>query len=187
MIEDMILETVEICRRQSFYGLCIYRGQVNFPAHEYRKGLICVTFETEFGYACMHLYLVLHPKKSSAYDPTTEGYISDEEESRLHHFAEFIRYRQKLEDFWMGMRNAGKSRDEVEEKIRSMAEEGWEDFTHRFVDNVKGEILFDEKDLPRVFEEFRMDVRRICSRPHTQLEREIAKSMVSQVRLHAEK
>ena len=39
-----ILETVEICRRQSpkglaprrFYGLCIYREQVNFPAHEYR-------------------------------------------------------------------------------------------------------------------------------------------------------
>lgn len=144
-------------------------------------------FETDFGYAFMHLYLVLHPKKSSAYDPTTEGYISDEEESRLHHFAEFIRYRQKLEDSWTGMRDGGMSRAEVEKVIADMVEEGWQDFTKRFVDNVKGEMLFDEKDLPRVFDEFRMDVRRICSRPHTQLEREIAKSMASQVRLHAEK
>ena len=144
-------------------------------------------FETEFGYAFMHLYLVLHPKKSNAYDPTTEGYISDEEESRLHHFAEFVRYRQKLEDSWAGMRGEGKSRAEVEKVIADMAEEGWRDFAERFVDNVKGEMLFDEEDLPRIFEEFRMDVRRICGRPHTQLEREIAKSMASQVRLHAEK
>ena len=85
------------------------------------------------------------------------------------------------------MRDGGMSRAEVEKVIADMAEEGWQDFTKRFVDNVKGEMLFDEKDLPRVFDEFRMDVRRICSRPHTQLEREIAKSMASQVRLHAEK
>lgn len=135
----------------------------------------------------MHLYLVLHPKKSSAYDPTTEGYISDEEESRLHHFAEFVRYRQKLEDCWAGMREEGKSRAEVEEAITRMSEEGWQDFTRGFLDNVKGEMVFDEDDLPRVFQEFRLDVRRICSRPHTQLEREVAKSMASLVRLHAEK
>lgn len=144
-------------------------------------------FTTASGYAFMHLYLVLHPKKSNAYDPTTEGYISDEEESRLHHFAEFVRYRQKLEELWAGMREAGKSRAEVEEVIARMSEEGWQDFTRGFLDNVKGEMVFDEEDLPRVFREFRMDVRRICSRPHTQLEREIAKSMASQVRLHAEK
>lgn len=38
-------------------------------------------FNTDLGYAFMHLYLTLHPKKSPAYDPTEEGYISDEEES----------------------------------------------------------------------------------------------------------
>lgn len=53
-------------------------------------------FDTKSGYGFMHLYLTLHPKKSPAYDPTEEGYIFDEAESRLHHFAEFIRFNEKL-------------------------------------------------------------------------------------------
>lgn len=53
-------------------------------------------FDTKSGYVFMHLYLTLHPKKSPAYDPTEEGYISDEAESRLHHFAEFIRFNERL-------------------------------------------------------------------------------------------
>lgn len=43
-------------------------------------------FATEQGCALMHLYLTIHPKKSPAYAPAEEGYLSDEEESRLHHW-----------------------------------------------------------------------------------------------------
>ena len=57
---------------------------------------ILMKFDTKSGYGFMHLYLTLHPKKSPAYDPTEEGYIFDEAESRLHHFAEFIRFNEKL-------------------------------------------------------------------------------------------
>lgn len=146
-----------------------------------------MTFETLYGYAFMHLYLILHPKKSSAYDPTTEGYISDEEESRLHHFAEFVRCCQRLDDTWTEMRAAGKSGEEIQRAAAQMETAGWQDFSDRFVDNVKGEIVFDTSDLPRVFEEFRKDVHRICSRPYTQLEREIAKSMENRRKVHAEK
>ena len=140
-----------------------------------------MTFETDFGYGCMHLYLALHPKKSTAYDPTEEGYISDEEESRLHHFAEFVRYRQKLDDYWTGLEKSGMKKEELDAVVFSMTEEGWKDFQKHFEGNVKGEIRFDSEDLPQVFAKFRDDVCRICKRPVTQLEMEIAKSLGWQV------
>jgi hypothetical protein len=123
-------------------------------------------FDTQAGYAFMHLYLSLHPKKSPAYDPTEEGYISDVEESRLHHFAEFIRFNERVRAQQQSLRAETESQGA-----------GWQDFTQHFMENVHGDIEFDDKELAAAFEKFKADVHRICSRPHTQLEIEIAKSL----------
>lgn len=132
-------------------------------------------FDTKSGYGFMHLYLTLHPKKSPAYDPTEEGYIFDEAESRLHHFAEFIRFNEKLAAEGNAIRAelfAGKAAE-----AGMIAGEGWQDFTSHFTKNVNGEIEFDKAELRKTFGKFISDVRRICSRPHSQLEIELAKSM----------
>ena len=102
-------------------------------------------FDTDLGYAFMHLYLTLHPKKSPAYDPTEEGYISDEEESRIHHFAEFIRYSGQVTYGWDQLRQSGQSKEAVEATISRASEEGWQDFMNHFTESVNGEIEFDEK------------------------------------------
>ena len=146
-----------------------------------------MVFDTDFGCGCMHLYLALHPKKSTAYDPTEEGYISNVEESRLHHFAEFVRYRQRLDDYWKKLEQDGMSEEELNAKVYSMTEDGWKDFVEHFEMNVNGEIRFDKEELPQVFEKFRDDVRRICKRPLTQLEIEIAKSLSWQVAHYGER
>ena len=46
-----------------------------------------------------------------------------------------------------------------------------------FTESVNGEIEFDQKDLPETFEKFAKDVHRLCSRPTTQVEIELAKSL----------
>jgi len=132
-------------------------------------------FDTKTGYVFMHLYLTLHPKKSPAYDPTEEGYISDEAESRLHHFAEFIRFHEKAAADGIAI-NAAFFAD-VETGSVPMEKEGWQDFQKHFTENVNGDIEFDEEELQKTFAKFIGDVRRICSRPHSQLEIEIAKSL----------
>ena len=134
-------------------------------------------FDTDLGYAFMHLYLTLQPKKSPAYDPTEEGYISDEEESRIHHFAEFIRYSGQVTYGWDQLRQSGQSKEAVEATISRASEEGWQDFMNHFTESVNGEIEFDEKELPGTFEKFAKDVHRLCSRPTTQIEIELAKSL----------
>lgn len=130
-------------------------------------------FDTQAGYAFMHLYLSLHPKKSPAYAPTEEGYIADEEESRLHHFAEFIRFSEHV----ILQKKPLYPKSDVQENLSIPAslEEGWQDFINHFTENVNGEIEFAEEDLPATFEKFRNDMRRICSRPHSQFEMELAK------------
>lgn len=134
-----------------------------------------MTFETDLGYSFMHLYLTLHPKKSSAYDPTEEGYISNEEESRLHHFAEFIRYNARIGESFERLRvEDGATADE---KINQLSARGWQDFMKNFKANVKGDIEFDDAALKETFAKFAKDVQRICSRPHSQLEIELAKSL----------
>lgn len=132
-------------------------------------------FDTQAGYAFMHLYLSLHPKKSPAYDPTEEGYISDEEESRLHHFAEFIRFNERVAAQKEQIRQ--KSGAQAEAAIADVNRDGWQDFVDHFTENVNGEIEFSKEDLPATFEKFRNDMRRICSRPHSQLEIELAKAL----------
>ena len=132
-------------------------------------------FDTQAGYAFMHLYLSLHPKKSPAYDPTAEGYISDEEESRLHHFAEFIRFTERVRAQKAYL--CQKSDVQTQKAIIVLTEEGWHDFKKYFTENVNGEMEFAEKDLPATFEKFRNDIRRICNRPHSQLEIELAKAL----------
>lgn len=132
-------------------------------------------FDTKSGYVFMHLYLTLHPKKSPAYDPTEEGYISDEEESRLHHFAEFIRFNEKAAADKMAVSAAFFADAETDAVF--MENEGWQDFQRHFTENVNGDIEFDEEELQKTFAKFISDIRRICSRPHSQLEIEIAKSL----------
>lgn len=132
-------------------------------------------FDTQAGYAFMHLYLSLHPKKSPAYAPTEEGYLADEEEARLHHFAEFIRFHEHVKQQKEQLRQETGARAKT--AIAALMEEGWQDFVHHFTENVNGEIEFAEKDLPATFEKFRNDMRRICSRPHSQLEMELAKAL----------
>ena len=132
-------------------------------------------FDTKSGYVFMHLYLTLHPKKSPAYDPTEEGYISDEAESRLHHFAEFIRFNERLAAEGKAIRS--KLFTEKAAEDGTFDGEGWQDFTSHFTENVNGEIEFDEAELQKTFAKFISDVRRICSRPHSQLEIELANSL----------
>ena len=136
-----------------------------------------MTFETDLGYAFMHLYLTLHPKKSPAYDPTEEGYISDVKESQIHHFAEFIRYSGRVTYGWDQLRQSEQSGEAVEASISRASQEGWQDFMDHFTDNVNGDIEFDAKDLPGTFETFAKDVHRLCSRPTTQIEIVLAKSL----------
>lgn len=125
-------------------------------------------FDTDLGYALMHLYLTLHPKKSPAYDPTEEGYISQVEEAVIHHFAEFLRFSDRVL-LQKAQQNtvAAKHSQEV----------GWQDFTNLFTNNVNGDIEFDANELSDVFNKFKMDVSRIINRPHTQLEIELAKTL----------
>ena len=132
-------------------------------------------FDTKSGYVFMHLYLTLHPKKSPAYDPTEEGYISDEAESRLHHFAEFIRFNERLAAEGKAIRSELFTEKAAEDG--TFDGEGGQDFTSHFTENVNGEIEFDEAELQKTFAKFISDVRRICSRPHSQLEIELAKSL----------
>ena len=130
-------------------------------------------FATEQGCALMHLYLTIHPKKSPAYAPAEEGYLSDEEESRLHHLAEFIRLSERR-------RYAESSADP--DGVSDHTEwflEGWQDFVEHFTEDVNGAIEFDDKTLPDTFAKFQNDIRRISSRPCTQWEIELAKSMKS--------
>ena len=137
-------------------------------AEKRKRSEYSMKFDTQAGYALMHLYLTLHPKKSPAYDPTEEGYISDEAESRLHHFAEFIRFNEHV---ILQKENPDKT------ALAALTEEGWQDFISHFTENVNGDIEFAEKDLPAAFEKFRNDIQQICQRPHSQLERELAKAL----------